>query len=215
MTIYDRYCCARDSKGLKDSQVASKTQIGRSTFSDWKSGRSIPKAEKLQKIADFLNISFEWLTTGEEKEINLKCNGLEGFQALLADIYGSCEMEGVMGEYGECIYFSVGTGKNRYALEENDFDRLYNSVKNTIQQMADLLLKDERIVRFECQKAANVPPILCTDNKNAENLNLSEQTRVSSYTTNDPKYVNAAHPIDESSEEDKQFDEGIMNDENF
>lgn len=31
----------------------------------------------------------------------------------------------------------------------------------------------------------------------------------------DPRYVNAAHPIDGASEEDRQFDEDIMNDENF
>lgn len=68
MTIYERYCMARDSKGLKDSHVASATKIGKSTFSDWKSGRSIPKSDKLHKIAEFLDISFEWLSTGEEKE---------------------------------------------------------------------------------------------------------------------------------------------------
>lgn len=68
MTIYERYCMARDSKGLKDSNVASGTNIGKSTFSDWKSGRSIPKSDKLHKIAEFLEVSFEWLSTGEEKE---------------------------------------------------------------------------------------------------------------------------------------------------
>jgi len=68
MTIYERYCKARDDKKLKDSQVALATNIGKSTFSDWKSGRSVPKNDKLKKISDFLEISFEWLTTGEEKE---------------------------------------------------------------------------------------------------------------------------------------------------
>ncbi len=68
MTIYDRYCEIRNSKGLKDSNVASGTGIGKSTFSDWKSGRSQPKQDKLQKIADFLGVSLEYLTTGKEKE---------------------------------------------------------------------------------------------------------------------------------------------------
>lgn len=68
MTIYERYCMARDSKGLKDANVALGTKIGKSTFSDWKSGRSVPKSDKLLKIAEFLDISFEWLSTGEEKE---------------------------------------------------------------------------------------------------------------------------------------------------
>ena len=68
MTIYDRYCEIRNSKGLKDSNVASGTGIGKSTFSDWKSGRSQPKKDKLQKIAYFLGVSLEYLTTVKEKE---------------------------------------------------------------------------------------------------------------------------------------------------
>lgn len=42
----------RDERGLKDATVASIATIGKSTFSDWKSGRSIPKNEKLVKIAN-------------------------------------------------------------------------------------------------------------------------------------------------------------------
>ena len=52
---YEEYSEIRDSLGLKDGQVASATGIGRSTFSDWKSGRSCPKQEKMLKITRFLN----------------------------------------------------------------------------------------------------------------------------------------------------------------
>ena len=65
MTIYERYCEIRDRKGLKDAHVAEQSGIGRSTFSDWKSGRSEPKREKLEKIADVLGVSVEYLMTGE------------------------------------------------------------------------------------------------------------------------------------------------------
>lgn len=65
MDAYDRYCKIRDSKGLKDSQVAAGTGIGKSTFSDWKSGRSVPKDEKMKKIANFLGVSAEYLRIGE------------------------------------------------------------------------------------------------------------------------------------------------------
>lgn len=44
------------------------TGIGKSTFSDWKSGRSTPKNDKLQKIADVLGVSLEYLLTGESTE---------------------------------------------------------------------------------------------------------------------------------------------------
>lgn len=57
MTIYERYCKLRDERGMKDADVAKATGIGKSTFSDFKSGRSIPKMEKLQKIADLFDVS--------------------------------------------------------------------------------------------------------------------------------------------------------------
>ncbi len=69
--MYEIYCKLRDAKGVKDSDVVKATGITKSTFSDWKSGRSKPKNEKLQKIADYFGVSVEYLMTGEtssEKE---------------------------------------------------------------------------------------------------------------------------------------------------
>lgn len=43
--MYEIYCKLRDSKGVKDSDVVKATGITKSTFSDWKSGRSKPKNE--------------------------------------------------------------------------------------------------------------------------------------------------------------------------
>ena len=40
--MYEIYCKLRDSKGMKDSDVAKATGITKSTFSDWKNGRSNP-----------------------------------------------------------------------------------------------------------------------------------------------------------------------------
>lgn len=44
---------------------------------------------------------------------------------------------------------------------------------------------------------------------------VEEMTHAPQYMKEDTTYVNAAHPIDGASEADKQFDEDIMNDENF
>lgn len=65
--MYENYCKLRDQKGFKDADVAKATGITKSTFSDWKSGRSNPKNEKLQKIADFFNVSVDYLMTGKEE----------------------------------------------------------------------------------------------------------------------------------------------------
>ena len=66
--MYEIYCKLRDAKGMKDADVARETGITKSTFSDWKNGRSNPKDAKLQKIADLFGVSVEYIRTGEEKE---------------------------------------------------------------------------------------------------------------------------------------------------
>ena len=49
-------------KGYKSSRIAKEIGIAASTFSDWKSGRSVPKMDKLQKIADYLGVTLGELT---------------------------------------------------------------------------------------------------------------------------------------------------------
>ena len=44
---------------VKTSNVSKATGIAPSTFSDWKSGRSAPKGDKLNKIADYFGIPVE------------------------------------------------------------------------------------------------------------------------------------------------------------
>ena len=64
--MYEIYCKLRDEKGVKDADVAKATGITKSTFSDWKNGRSKPKDEKLLKIAEYFEVTLDYLRTGEE-----------------------------------------------------------------------------------------------------------------------------------------------------
>lgn len=56
---YAKYIEYRDAKGFKDADVTRDTGITGSTFSDWKSGRSKPKIEKLSLIAKCLGVRIE------------------------------------------------------------------------------------------------------------------------------------------------------------
>lgn len=58
MITYDKYCEIRDSKGLKDGDVARKAGIQPSTFSEWKKGKCTPKYEKMSKIAEALDMDY-------------------------------------------------------------------------------------------------------------------------------------------------------------
>lgn len=58
--MYAKYVAARDEKGVTDYRVSKATGITKSTFTDWKNGRSGPKIDKLKKIADFFDKPIEY-----------------------------------------------------------------------------------------------------------------------------------------------------------
>lgn len=66
--MYERYCMLRDLKGFSDSQVAQYCGFSKSTLSDWKSGKGIPKTDKIIKIAECLGVSLDYLALGKESE---------------------------------------------------------------------------------------------------------------------------------------------------
>lgn len=47
-------------------RVSKETGIPASTFSDWKTGRSTPKTEKLKKIANYFGVTIEELLDGDQ-----------------------------------------------------------------------------------------------------------------------------------------------------
>ncbi|MBR5281064.1 MAG: helix-turn-helix transcriptional regulator [Clostridia bacterium] len=53
-------------KGLSVYRVAQNTGISTVTFTNWKKGKYTPKVDKLQKIADCLGVSLDYLMTGED-----------------------------------------------------------------------------------------------------------------------------------------------------
>ena len=62
---YEKFDSLLRSKSTSVYRVSKETGIPASTFSDWKTGRSTPKAEKLAKIARFFDVSIEYFFDGE------------------------------------------------------------------------------------------------------------------------------------------------------
>lgn len=54
---------------LKAADVCRGTGLPSSLFSEWKKGKSTPKADKIKKIADFFGVSVNYLMTGEEDPV--------------------------------------------------------------------------------------------------------------------------------------------------
>ena len=70
MITYEEYENIRDSKGMKNADVARIAHIPPSTFTDWKQGKSAPKIEKMQKIINALGIEPEENLEKESEEGN-------------------------------------------------------------------------------------------------------------------------------------------------
>lgn len=66
--MYEIFSKLLHEYGVTAYKISKETGISQSTLSDWKSGRITPKADKLQIIADYFNVSLEYLMTGEEKK---------------------------------------------------------------------------------------------------------------------------------------------------
>lgn len=61
--MYDKYVTLRDKAGYTDYRVAQETGISKSVFSEWKSGRSVPKIDKLYLIAKLFNVDLEYFVS--------------------------------------------------------------------------------------------------------------------------------------------------------
>ena len=64
-TFGDRLALARESQDLAQGQLAKRLGLRVQTIQNWESDRSEPRANRLQMIAGFLNVSMIWLLTGE------------------------------------------------------------------------------------------------------------------------------------------------------
>ncbi len=59
--MYSNFQQIIKKRGVTPYRVSKDTGIAQSTLSDWKSGRSVPKLDKLLKISEYLEVELEEL----------------------------------------------------------------------------------------------------------------------------------------------------------
>jgi len=64
-TFGDRLALAREAQNLTQEQLARRLGLRTPTIENWECDRSEPRANRLQMLAGFLNVSMGWLLTGE------------------------------------------------------------------------------------------------------------------------------------------------------
>lgn len=72
--IFEKLCLRNNVTAYK---VGKETRIATSTLSDWKNGKSTPKQNKLQKIADYFGVSVDYLMTGKENQFSIEMAAID------------------------------------------------------------------------------------------------------------------------------------------
>ncbi len=67
--MYENFEKLLKEKGVRAADVTRATGISSTVFSEWKKGKSTPKADKRKKIAEYFGVSLEYLDTGKEPAI--------------------------------------------------------------------------------------------------------------------------------------------------
>ena len=66
MTLYERIETLRNSKGISQGKLEKELGFSNGSYSKWKN--SMPTPDRLQKVAEYFNVSVDYLMTGEEKQ---------------------------------------------------------------------------------------------------------------------------------------------------
>jgi transcriptional regulator with XRE-family HTH domain len=66
--FYDVFSGLCEQRGIKPSKAAKECGINKSNVSNWKNNGYVPRGEALNKIANFFNVSVDYLLGNEQKE---------------------------------------------------------------------------------------------------------------------------------------------------
>ena len=69
--MYEIFAKLMEDHNVTSYRVAKDTGVSQTTLSDWKRGRSVPKLEKLKKLADYFGVSVEYLMGNREPAENV------------------------------------------------------------------------------------------------------------------------------------------------
>ena len=63
--MYEKFERLLSERNLTAYQVAKETGLTSTMFSEWKSGKAKPKADKLLKLAEYFKVPIEYFLKGE------------------------------------------------------------------------------------------------------------------------------------------------------
>lgn len=86
--MYKKFADLLTKHGITAYKVSKDTGISRATFSEWKSGRSAPKMDKIQKLADYFNVPLSYFYSADEDVVEQQeaINALSAYDLIRAGL---------------------------------------------------------------------------------------------------------------------------------
>lgn len=89
--MYEIFEHLLQKNGISSYKLSKDTGISQTTLSNWKSGRSVPKQDKLQKIADYFGVTVDYLM-GIERDENVQYYLNDETRQIAQEIFENKEM---------------------------------------------------------------------------------------------------------------------------
>jgi transcriptional regulator with XRE-family HTH domain len=86
MDFIERVLFLLEQKGITKNKMLSDLKLGKNSFVNWKERGTIPSGETLTKIAEYFDVSVDYLLTGEKTEKPINYDELPSDIKYLVDI---------------------------------------------------------------------------------------------------------------------------------
>lgn len=196
MTFGKRITQLRKEMGYTTrKKFAEKLSIPETTLRNYEMDSREPGHTFLKQLSDIFNVSTDYLLGLTEEREKFSSHQLKASEYSHIKKYRFISQYSINGTNMVDVILDKEymMAENRKNLEE-EIKELKSRLDSKEVHMPEM---PNDIEKYEAAKKAKDP------------------TEHSKYVNKDTDYVNAAHPIAGASEEDKQFDEDIMNDEDF
>ena len=107
--FYDNFLKLCQQRGISVYKATKDMGIGQATATRWKQGTATPKADTLQKIADYFGVTTDYLLTGEIKKASDDMSEDEEMMEYLNELKNNPGMR---------ILFSKAKGASKEDLEK-------------------------------------------------------------------------------------------------
>lgn len=209
----DRLKALRIEKGLTQKELANLLHVSQNAIHNWETGKREPKIETIERIAAALKVDYSQLIGMEEipitKDLITKRPDIrEALTQGMLEVFGTSAderlIELIKNDNSDKVINVFNSLIKRVSINEK-----YHQLQiNLVDVDIDNINKECLLKNFDKLNSIG---------KDEAIKRVAELTEIPRYIEKETSLppVNAAHAITESSEEDKQHDEDIMNDENF